>query len=261
MEKLYVIKVGGNIIDNSEALAHFLTDFASLKGNKILVHGGGKVATYIGEKLGIEAKMVDGRRITDKETLEVVTMVYGGLINKQIVAALQARECNALGLSGADGNAILSVKRPVKDVDYGFVGDVKNVNHEFLHHLISFGITPIVAPLTHDKQGNMLNTNADTVASSLAIALANHYEVELIYCFELKGVLEDFENKDSVISEITPSKYETLKQAGIINKGMIPKLDNAFKAIADGVSAVRIAHADDLVAIINDKQVKGTKLM
>jgi len=260
MEKLYIIKVGGNIIDNPTALANFIKDFASLNANKILIHGGGKIATSIGEKLGIEAKMVEGRRITDKETLDVVTMVYGGLINKNIVAGLQANDCNALGLSGADGNAILSDKRPVKEVDYGFVGDVKTVNADFFHHLLSFGITPVVAPLTHDKKGNMLNTNADTVASTIAVALAKHYEVELIYCFELKGVLRDFEDKNSVIEDITPEIYADLKNEGIISKGMIPKLDNSFNAINSGVGAVRIAHADDLVAIINDKKKNGTLL-
>jgi len=262
MQKLYIIKVGGNIIDNPEALERFLHDFASLKENKILVHGGGKVATEISKGLGIEAQMVDGRRITDAETLKIVTMVYGGLINKNIVAKLQANECNAIGLTGADANIILSSKRPVKNgIDYGFVGDVEKIHPQPLIHLLSQGITPVIAPLTHDGKGNMLNTNADTVASELAVSLSSGFVVNLVYCFELKGVLRDINDKDSVISDINPTTYEQLKSEGIINKGMIPKLDNSFNAISTGVSSVIICQAESLTELINDKRAVGTRLV
>ncbi|HWZ21259.1 MAG TPA: acetylglutamate kinase [Cytophagaceae bacterium] len=261
MEKLYVIKIGGNIIDNPEALNKFLSDYASLNAKKILVHGGGKIATDISASLGIEAKMVDGRRITDLETLKIVTMVYGGLINKNIVASLQSKNCNALGLTGADANIIKSAKRPVKNgIDYGFVGDVENVNGEILSTFLNAGLNPILAPLSHDGNGNILNVNADTMASVTSVVLSKLFEVHLIYCFELRGVLENFEDKNSVISEITPSKYSDLKEKGIISKGMIPKLDNSFDAIFSGVTAVRICHADDLVNIINAGEPLGTVL-
>jgi acetylglutamate kinase len=261
MEKVYVIKIGGNIIDNDDALQKFLSDYASLNAKKILIHGGGKVATDISAGLGIEAKMVDGRRITDAETLKIVTMVYGGLINKKIVAQLQSKKCNAIGLTGADANIVQSKKRPVKNgIDYGFVGDVEKVNSDTLSTLIHSSLFPILAPLSHDAQGNMLNVNADTMASVTAVAMAKSFEVHLVYCFELKGVLENFEDKNSVISEITPDKYALLKDQGIISKGMIPKLDNSFDAINAGVSSVRICHADDLVGIINKGEIKGTVL-
>ncbi len=261
MEKLYIIKIGGNIIDNENALNKFLSDYASLSSKKILIHGGGKVATDISAGLGIEAKMVDGRRITDAETLKIVTMVYGGLINKNIVASLQSKNCNAIGLTGADANIIKSTKRPVKNgIDYGFVGDVEKVNEEILTSLIKSGLYPIIAPLSHDGNGNMLNVNADTMASVTSVALSKLFEVHLIYCFELKGVLENFEDKNSVISEITQSNYSTLKEKGVISKGMIPKLDNSFDAINLGVTSVRICHADDLVSIINKEEPLGTVL-
>lgn len=258
-EKLFVVKIGGNVIDNEALLNKFLAEFSKIQAHKILIHGGGKIATSIGEKLGIEAKMVDGRRITDKETLEVVTMVYGGLVNKRVVSILQANGCNAAGFTGADGNVIKAHKRPVKEVDYGFVGDVDQVNGPFLQTIISFGITPILAPLTHDQLGNMLNTNADTIASTVAVETAKYYDTELVYCFELKGVLRDFEDKNSVILDINPSEYMTLKDQGVISKGMIPKLDNSFDAINAGVSAVTICHADDLLDIVNGAK-KGTRL-
>jgi acetylglutamate kinase len=261
MNKLYVIKIGGNIIDNDVALNNFLSDYASLTTKKILIHGGGKVATDISAGLGIEAKMVDGRRITDAETLKIVTMVYGGLINKRVVAALQSKNCNAIGLTGADANIVQSKKRPIKNgIDYGFVGDVEKVSSETLASLLQSGLCPILAPLSHDGQGNMLNVNADTMASVSAVALSKLFEVHLIYCFELKGVLENFDDKNSVISEITPSNYSDLKEKGIISKGMIPKLDNSFEAINAGVSTVRICHADDLVRIINNGEGNGTLL-
>jgi len=259
--KLYIIKIGGNVIDNDLALQKFLSDYASLNANKILIHGGGKVATDISAGLGIEAKMVDGRRITDSETLKIVTMVYGGLINKKIVANLQGLGSNAFGLTGADGNAVKSNKRPVKNgVDYGFVGDVEKVDGQLLQTLIKAGLKPVIAPLSHDGNGNMLNINADTMASVTAVAMSQYFEVHLVYCFELKGVLENFEDKNSVISDISFEKYQALKEKGIISKGMIPKMDNSFDAINAGVTSVRICHADDLVSIINSGSKEGTTL-
>jgi acetylglutamate kinase len=261
MEKLYIIKIGGNIIDDDAKLQSFLKDLAMIKERKILVHGGGKVATEISKGLGIEAKMVEGRRITDAETLKIVTMVYGGLINKRIVALLSALNNNAIGLTGADANIIQAKKRPVKNgIDYGFVGDIEKVNSDILGQFINMGLTPVVAPLTHDGQGNMLNTNADTMASAIAVAMSKNFNVNLTYCFELKGVLEDFSNKESVISDIDMNKYQDLKIKGIIDKGMIPKMDNSFEAIKSGVGSVIICHADDLINIINNKEKKGTKL-
>ncbi|MCJ8163637.1 acetylglutamate kinase [Pontibacter sp. E15-1] len=246
MEKLHIIKIGGNILDNSTQLHRFLSDFSSLEGAKILVHGGGKIASFLGQRLGITPRMVEGRRITDAETLELVTMVYGGLINKQVVAKLQALECNAIGMTGADANAIRAQMRPVREVDYGFAGDVagpKNINATALQGMLSLGLTPVFAPLTHDGQGSMLNTNADTIASVLATALAPQYHVTLIYCFEKKGVLQDATDNDSVIPEINKAKYATLREAGIVSEGMIPKLDNAFSALDQGVRAVQIGDA------------------
>jgi acetylglutamate kinase len=261
MQKLYIIKISGNIIDDETKLKSFLKDLSRIKENKILVHGGGKVATEISKGLGIEAKMVDGRRITDAETLKIVTMVYGGLINKKIVAQLNAFEDDAIGLTGADANIIQAKKRPVKNgIDYGFVGDVEHVHHQPITHFLSMGLTPVIAPLTHDGQGNMLNTNADTMASAVAVAMSGFFMVELIYCFELKGVLEDFSNKESVISNISMEKYIDLKNNGIIDKGMIPKMDNSFDAIKSGVGSVVICHADDLLGIVNNKEKKGTRL-
>lgn len=248
-EELIVVKIGGNVIDNQQSLDKFLKDFSQISAKKILVHGGGKIATEIASRLGIEAVMVEGRRITDKPMLDIVTMVYGGLINKNIVAKLQSHGSNAIGLSGADGNSILCEKRPVKDVDYGFVGDVKDVNNSFLDHLLNDGIVPVMSPLSHDGAGNMLNINADTVATTLSKAMARNYKVSLLYCFELNGVLSDFEDKNSVIENITYSNYQELKQKGIISKGMIPKLDNSFDAIQNGVSKVVICHSDNMLAV------------
>ncbi len=257
---LTVIKIGGNIVDNPEALDAFLADFAQIKGNKILVHGGGKVATKVSAALGIEAQMIEGRRVTDAETIKVVTMVYAGLVNKTIVSKLQALDCNAIGLSGADANVIRSHKREVKTIDYGFVGDVDEVNASFLANVIEQGIQPVMAPITHDKQGLLLNTNADTIASTVAVAMSKVMETQLIYCFELPGVLKDINDKGSVISNITPTEYVSLKEEGVIAAGMIPKMDNCFDAINQGVANVRIAHASDLKAILEDKEVKGTTL-
>jgi len=258
---LYIIKIGGNVIDNSENLYNFLKDFTALKGYKILVHGGGKVATQLSETLGIEAKMIDGRRITDIETLRVVTMVYGGLINKNIVAQLQRFGTNAIGLTGADGNFIKTKKRPVKAIDYGFVGDIDDtsVNGEGIKTLIDAGFTPAFCALTHDGEGQLLNTNADTIASALAVALSKLYNTTLIYCFEKQGVLKDINDESSLIANIDPVLYEQLKQEQIIHSGMLPKLDNAFTAIACGVKAVIIGHANNL-GLLNQDTSFGTRL-
>ncbi len=261
MQALYVIKIGGNVIDNSETLHRFLKEFTALKGYKILVHGGGKVATQLSDTLGIESKLVDGRRITDIETLRVVTMVYGGLINKNIVAQLQRFGSNAIGLTGADGNFITAKKRPVKTIDYGFVGDVDedSVNADGINSLLNAGFTPVFSALTHDGDGQLLNTNADTIASALAVGLSGLYAVTLIYCFEKKGVLKDIDDEDSLIREINPERYDELKAAGIIHSGMLPKLDNAFKAIGFGVQAVIICHAGELDKLNSDTAF-GTRL-
>ena len=242
-EKLTVIKVGGKIVEEEATLRKLLDDFAAIGGHKLLVHGGGRSATKLAESLGIESRMVNGRRITDAETLKVVTMVYGGLVNKNIVAGLQARGVNALGLTGADMDAIRSVKRPVKEVDYGFVGDVKQVNAALLADLICKGIIPVMAPLTHDGEGNMLNTNADTIAGETAKALALLFDVTLVFCFEKKGVLRNENDDDSVIPHITPDEFKQYVAEGVIQGGMIPKLENAFEAIASGVSEVIITSA------------------
>ena len=260
-KKLHVIKIGGNVIDNSENLYHFLKDFTAVDGYKILVHGGGKVATQLSETLGIEAKLVDGRRITDIETLRVVTMVYGGLINKNIVAQLQRFGTNAIGLTGADGNFIRTKKRPVKTIDYGFVGDMddKSIDGKNLEKLMDAGFTPVFCAITHDGGGQLLNTNADTIASALAVALSKLYETTLVYCFEKKGVLQDINDEESLIREIDPERYEKLKEQQIIHSGMLPKLDNAFTAINCGVKAVIIGKSDDLRQLKHENSF-GTRL-
>ena len=242
-EKLTIIKVGGKIVEEESTLNQLLADFSAIEGYKLLVHGGGRSATRLAAQLGIESKMVNGRRITDAETLKVVTMVYGGLVNKNIVAGLQAKGVNAIGLTGADMNVIRSVKRPVKDVDYGFVGDVEKVNAGSLATLIRQGIVPVMAPLTHDGKGSMLNTNADTIAGETAKALASLFDVTLVYCFEKKGVLRDENDEDSVIPVITPEEFKEFVAQGIIQGGMIPKLENSFSAIDAGVSQVVITLA------------------
>jgi acetylglutamate kinase len=244
MEKLTIVKVGGKIVEEPETLNQLLADFSKIKGHKVLVHGGGRSATAVATQLGIESKMVNGRRITDAETLKVVTMVYGGLVNKQIVAGLQSIGVNALGLTGADLNYMRSDKRPVKEVNYGFVGDVKEVDATILSTLITQGVVPVLAPLTHDKQGNLLNTNADTIAGEAAKALAKHFEVTLVFCFEKKGVLLSETDDESVISKINPTLFQQYVNEGIIQGGMIPKLENAFEAINAGVKQVVITRAD-----------------
>lgn len=255
-EKLTIIKVGGKIVEDGSALQRLLSDFSTIDGRKLLVHGGGRSATAIAARLGIETKMVDGRRITDDSMLEVVTMVYGGLVNKRIVAGLQVAGVNAVGLTGADMNAVLSVRRSVGVVDYGWVGDVRIVNADAISTLVENGYCPVIAPITHDGKGHLLNTNADTMAGETAKALASRYDVDLVYCFEKAGVLFDENDDSSVIDEINPCEYSELKKSGKITGGMIPKLDNAFSCVAAGVSRVVITRAD-LIADAN----AGTKIV
>ncbi len=246
MEKLTVIKVGGKIVEEKESLKSLLNLFSKVEGKKVLVHGGGRSATKVAADLGIESKMVNGRRITDLETLKVVTMVYAGLVNKDIVASLQGQGINALGLTGADMNVILSEKRPVKDIDYGYVGDVKKVNIDILSDLINSGVVPVMAPITHDGKGSLLNTNADTIAGETAKALAEKFDVTLIYCFEKKGVLMDENDDNSVIPHITPESFIKLLKDEVVKGGMIPKLENAFGALDCGVKEVIITEAGEL---------------
>lgn len=247
-QELSIVKIGGNIIEKPLDLAAFLKQFASLNGPKILVHGGGKLATQMATQLGIESKMVGGRRITDAETLEVITMVYAGLTNKNIVAALQANGCNAIGLSGADGDAIQAHKRPVKDIDYGFAGDVDGVNAPMISALLNQGLTPVFCAMTHNGKGQLLNTNADTIASELAIGLGALYTTTLFYCFEKKGVLRDITDTDSVFPHIDTKKYRELLKEGIISEGMLPKLTNCFHALNHGVNKVCIGHPSMLTS-------------
>ncbi|GGE55075.1 N-acetylglutamate kinase [Pedobacter psychrotolerans] len=272
-KQLTIIKIGGNVIDNSANLHQFLLDFTALPGDKILVHGGGKIATELGESLGVEAKMVDGRRITDIETLRIVTMVYAGLINKNMVAQLQAKGSNAIGLTGADGNIIKAKKRPIikfspsggdlegTEIDYGFVGDLdeNSVSAETLDRLLQAGLVPVLCAITHDGETQLLNTNADTIASSVAVAMSALYETRLVYCFEKKGVLKDVNDDDSVVREIKANEFEGLKEDGTVQGGMIPKLHNAFEAIKKGVSAVYIGKADELMEL--GSGAFGTKML
>ncbi len=245
-KKLTLIKVGGQIVEEPETLKALLADFSKIEGCKVLVHGVGRAATRIASQLGIESKMVNGRRVTDAPMLDVVTMVYGGLVNKKIVAGLQSLGVNALGLTGADMNYMRSDKRPVKEVDYGFVGDVKKVNSDLLADLISKGIVPVLAPLTHDGKGNMLNTNADTIAGEAAKALAMHFDVTLMFCFEKKGVLRDANDEESVIPLITKADFEKYVADGTVQGGMIPKLENAFDALQSGVKEVIITRSAEI---------------
>lgn len=253
---LNVIKIGGNILDNEDALSSFLSAFSQLDGKKILVHGGGKIATEIGHKLGIEPNYVNGRRVTDADTLRLVTMVYAGLINKNIVAQLQSLNCNAIGLTGADGNAITAKKRAVGDVDYGFVGDVVAVNGSLLKQLLDAGITPVLVPITHDGNGGLLNTNADTIAQEVAKAMSQYMDVSLVYSFEKDGVLMDASDDSSVIPVIEVNDFDQLVADGVISGGMIPKLQNTCSAIRAGVKQVIIGNALQLNNIVNGE--KGT---
>lgn len=250
MGKLYIIKIGGNIIDDEEKLASFLRDFASIEEKKILVHGGGKMATRMAEQMGIQQKLVDGRRITDGETLKIVTMVYAGYINKNIVAQLQAHHCNAMGLCGADGDLMLAHKRQHPVLDYGYVGDVDAVNTRLINTLLQSNISLVLAPITHDQQGQLLNTNADTIAQEIAKAMSSSYDVQLIYSFEKNGVLLDVADENSVIPELKPAYYQELKNKNKIFAGMIPKLDNAFAALNSGVNKVIIGKAEQLNELI-----------
>ncbi len=263
--KLTLVKVGGAIVEDADSLSFLLDKFARIKGRKVLVHGGGRSATRIAERLGLPQQMVAGRRVTDAATLRVVTMVYAGLVNKNIVAQLQARGINALGLTGADMNVISSHRRPPKQVrmddgsietvDYGFVGDIDQVNADLLSDLIAKSVVPVMCPIGHDTQGSLLNTNADTIAAEVAKALARNFEVTLVYCFEKRGVLRDADDDDSVISCITQAEFPVLVEQGIVSGGMLPKLENAFDAIRAGVQEVVITRADAL-----DHPSEGTRL-
>ena len=272
MEQLLVIKIGGNVIDNAAALQSFLEKFSTIKTRKILVHGGGKIATKIGDQLGIQSNYINGRRVTDAATIDLVTMVYGGLVNKKIIAKLQSLQCNAIGLTGADANLILASKRPVvfpptgdevavgsdlQGIDYGFVGDVKvaDLGIQNLELLLSNNFTLVFAPLTHDGDGQILNTNADTIASTLAVGLSKKYAVRLIYCFEKKGVLENVEDPNSVIPLITKEKYQQLIAAEKLFDGILPKIDNAFAAIENGVREVLIGDANDLLQNVTQNTI------
>ncbi len=246
MKTLKVIKIGGNIIDNEQALLSFLKDFSRIEEPKLLAHGGGKLATKLANQMQVEVKMIDGRRITDAETLDIITMVYAGKINKNIVAQLQAFNCNAIGFSGADGNTIVSYKRPVKTIDYGFVGDVKQVNTKSLELLLSNNITPVFCAITHDKNGQLLNTNADTIASELAIALSKIFKTELYYCFEKIGVLKDVNDDHSVIESITSENVQQLIDNQIISEGMLPKINNCMHAVNHNVQKVCIGKPEML---------------
>ncbi len=258
MDKLYVIKIGGNIIDDEIKLSSFLKSFSQVEGKKILVHGGGKLATRMAEAMGVQQQMIDGRRITDAETLKIVTMVYAGYINKNIVAQLQSFSCNAIGLSGADGNLILAHKRK-SEIDFGYVGDVDKVNIELADVLLQRNDAIVIAPITHDGKGQLLNTNADTIAQEVAKAMSALYEVDLIYSFEKSGVLLDVNDETSVIEKINASSYEQLKVEGKIFEGMIPKIDNTFVALKGGVNKVIIGKAEELEQLIN--RTKGTSIV
>ena len=257
MEKLSIIKIGGNIIEDESSLHEFLKLFSNLTGKKILVHGGGKKATQMAAKLGIASTILNGRRITDAATLKVITMVYGGLVNKNIIAKLQSLGINAIGLSGADGNTILSSKRPVKEIDYGFVGDVKNVDNQAIEVLINHDFTPVFCAITHDGNGQLLNTNADTITSQIAVSMSKNYETSIYYCFELNGVLEDINDKNSVIKHINSKSYSTLLSDGIIADGMLPKLENCFNALKNGVRAVFMGNT----TILTKENENYTKIM
>lgn len=252
--KLFVIKIGGNVVDDPTALNSFLQKFAAIGACKILIHGGGKIATAIGKKIGIKPNYVNGRRITDEATIDLVTMVYAGLINKKLVAILQSMHCNAIGLTGADANIIPAFKRPVAEIDYGFVGDIKNneVGTDILETFLATNLVPVVAPLTHDGKGQLLNTNADTIASALAVALSAQYDVRLIYCFEKKGVLENMEDESSVIQLINKEKYQQLLSDKKLADGILPKIENAFAAIDNGVNEILIGDANDLLQNITE---------
>lgn len=258
MESILVIKIGGNIIDDATALSKFLADFAAIKQPKILIHGGGKLATQLCKELNIEPKLIDGRRITDAKTLDVVTMVYAGLINKKIVAQLQSKNCNAIGLTGADGNCIEAHQRIHPSIDFGFVGDIDGVHSEFFIELLHKNYTPIIAPITHDRNGNLLNTNADTMAAEIAIALSKNKKVAFYYCFEKNGLLQNVNDENSIIANVNLKEIEQLKEKQIITDGMIPKIDNISLAIKNGVEKVILCHAQNIRSIVNENAIFGT---
>ncbi len=251
MEKLFIIKIGGNVIDDPQALDSFLNDFAAIKEKKILVHGGGKIATSIGDKLGILSNYIDGRRITYDDTIDLVTMVYGGLVNRKIAAQLQSKNCDAIGLTGADANLIPAEKRPVKTINYGWVGDLDAEKLDIKKWLLFLenGLVPVVAPLTHDGKGHILNTNADTIASVLSISLSEYYTVNLIFCFEKEGVLSDVQDENSAIRDLNDSLYNDLKKENKLFAGILPKIDNAFSAIHHGVNKVIIGNSSKLILL------------
>jgi|TARA_B110000285_G_scaffold235539_1_gene317920 acetylglutamate kinase len=256
MDKVQIVKIGGNIIENRKDLHVFLSDFSKIKGPKILVHGGGKEVTQMATKINVPVKIIDGRRVTNLENLEIITMLYAGKINKTIVAQLQALNCNSLGLTGADGNSIVAEKRSPNPIDYGFVGDVVSVNASFFTNLLHQGITPVNCAITHNKKGQLLNTNADTIAAKIAASLASNFEVTLSYCFEKKGVLEDIKNEKSVLPSINKVLYVSLKNTGVIHSGMLPKLHNCFEALQKGVQQVRIGNQKMITETKNYTQIQ-----
>ncbi len=259
-ENLYIIKIGGNVIDDDAALDSFLKDFSSISGKKILVHGGGKIATSIGDKLGIQSRYIDGRRITDSETIGLVTMVYGGLVNKKIVAQLQAFNCFAIGLTGVDANVLPAIKRPVEEIDYGWVGDITadDINPGTWEIFLKNGLVPVLAPLTHDSNGHILNTNADTMSAVLSIALSKLYDVKLIYCFEKNGIMENVDDENSVLPNLNVNLYQKLKKEKKMYAGILPKIDNAFFAAGKGVTEIIIGNSTELLHLVNGKN--GTKI-
>lgn len=254
-----VVKIGGNILDDPAALEAFVAKFACLSGKKVLIHGGGKFATQLAEKLHIPQQMVNGRRITDHQTLEIITMVYAGLINKNLVAKLNARGCRAIGVCGADGNLILADKRPVGEIDFGFVGDISSVNAELLKNWLDEGFCPVISPITHDGFGQLLNTNADSIASAVALSIRKYFLVQLVYCFEKNGVLMDSSDDSSVIPILDEKMTNDLKHQGLIHSGMLPKIENAIQTVKGGVDAVFIGQADELELLIEGKS--GTKII
>ncbi len=262
MERLGIFKIGGKVVEDTEGLKRFLKGFSRVAGKKILVHGGGKWVTEMSARLGMEVKMIEGRRITDAETLEVVKMMLAGVANKNVVSLLQGYGCNAIGLTGADGNAILAHRRPVvNDMDYGFVGDIDEINTSMIGQFLDAGLTPVFAAMTHDGHGTMLNTNADTIAAALAVGMAGKYEVELVYLFELDGVLKDLNDSESVIGKIDSRSYTLLKEDQLISKGMIPKIDNAFDALHKGVHFVRICNSDHIINFTENRTDFGTTIV
>jgi acetylglutamate kinase len=260
-EQLYIIKIGGNCIDDKSVLIPFLSTFSAIKGKKILIHGGGSIATKHAQLLNIQQHFHEGRRITDKQTLDIAVMSYRGLINAEITSILQSMHCNAIGVCGADAGLLKATKRLVNDIDFGFVGDIDedSINANILRHLLEFPLIPVIAPITYDRFGNLLNTNADTIATMIAITLQKTYDITLIYCFDKSGVLSDPSDHDSVIESLQRSEYEILQSQGMIQHGMIPKLDNAFLALNSGVNTIYLTSPDSLQSDCTVK--KGTRII